>query len=85
MRNILFGFSFLLSTVVIAQEPNATRTSIANGNATNPFTWDCTCLPTPGDNVIIRKRGFRKLKRTDRGQPWKQYLNVQPLGTPKDI
>ena len=40
---------------------------------------------TPGDNVIIRKRGFRKLKRVDRGQPWKTYLNVQPLGTPKEI
>ena len=39
----------------------------------------------PGDNVIIRKRGFRKLKRVDQGQPWKKYLNVQPLGTPKII
>ena len=39
----------------------------------------------PGDNVIIRKRGFRKLKRVDKGQPWKKYLNVQPLGTPKTI
>lgn len=40
---------------------------------------------TPGDNIIIRKRGFRKLKRVDQGQPWKVYLNVQPLGTPKTI
>lgn len=39
----------------------------------------------PGDNIIIRKRGFRKLKRVDYGQPWKSYLNVQPLGTPKVI
>jgi NAD(P)-dependent dehydrogenase (short-subunit alcohol dehydrogenase family) len=39
----------------------------------------------PGDNIIIRKRGFRKLKRVDQGQPWKKYLNVQPLGTPKEI
>ena len=39
----------------------------------------------PGDNIIIRKRGFRKLKRVDKGQPWKKYLNVQPLGTPKEI
>ena len=39
----------------------------------------------PGDNVILRKRGFRKLKRVDQGQPWKKYLNVQPLGTPKTI
>lgn len=39
----------------------------------------------PGDNVIIRKRGFTKLKRVDKGQPWKKYLNVQPLGAPKLI
>jgi hypothetical protein len=53
MRIILLGFSVLISTVVMAQEPTATRTSIANGNATSPFTWDCTCIPLPGDNVII--------------------------------
>ena len=40
---------------------------------------------TPGDNIIIRKRGFTKLKRIDKGQPWRKYLNVQPLGTPKEI
>lgn len=40
---------------------------------------------TPGDNIIIRKRGFKKLRRIDQGQPWKKYLNVQPLGTPKEI
>ena len=39
----------------------------------------------PGDNVIVRKRGFRSLKRIDKGQPWKVYLNVQPIGTPKTI
>ena len=39
----------------------------------------------PGDNVIIRKRGFRKLKRVDQGQQKKKYFNVQPLGTPKTI
>lgn len=39
----------------------------------------------PGDNVIVRKRGFRSLKRIDKGQPWKTYLNVQPIGTPKTI
>jgi len=39
----------------------------------------------PGDNVVIRKKGFNKLKRVDKGQPWKKYLNVQPLGAPKLI
>lgn len=40
---------------------------------------------TPGDNIIIRKRGFRQLSRIDKGAPWKTYLNVQPYGTPKEI
>jgi len=39
----------------------------------------------PGDNIIYRKRGFRVLRRIDKGQPWKKYLNVQPYGTPKEI
>ena len=39
----------------------------------------------PGDNVIIRKRGGRKITIADRGQPWKEYLKVQPFGTPKRI
>ena len=39
----------------------------------------------PGDNIVIRKKSFTKLKRVDKGQPWKKYLNVQPLGAPKLI
>jgi len=39
----------------------------------------------PGDNIIYRKRGFRVLRRVDKGEPWKKYLNVQPYGTPKEI
>jgi 3-oxoacyl-[acyl-carrier protein] reductase len=33
----------------------------------------------PGDNIVIRKRGFRKLHRIDSGQPWREYLNVRPV------
>ena len=44
----------------------------------------------PGDNIVIRKRGVsgeggRTLRRVDKGQPWRGYLNVQPLGAPKLI
>ena len=39
----------------------------------------------PGENIIIRKRGFRTLKRIDKGQPWREYLNVKPLGAKKEI
>lgn len=37
------------------------------------------CKHKPGDNVIIRKRGQRVLRRRDRNGMWKKYLNVQPL------
>jgi len=48
--------------------------------------FDCIeGLHDPGDNIIVRKRGFRKLSRVDKGAPWKEYLNVQPYGTPKEI
>lgn len=39
----------------------------------------------PGDNLVIRKRGFRTLRRVDRGQPWRDYLAVKPIGSPKEI
>jgi hypothetical protein len=53
MKNILLFTALTFSTYVLAQQPAATRTSVANGNATNPLTWDCLCIPLPGDHVII--------------------------------
>jgi hypothetical protein len=26
---------------------------VADGLATNPFVWNCTCIPLPGDSIII--------------------------------
>lgn len=40
----------LLTTGVIGQQ---NITSVDNGNATNPLVWDCTCIPSPDDNVTI--------------------------------
>lgn len=48
-KNLLFLFSLAVPALVQAQ----TRTSVANGNATNPFTWDCTCIPLPGNDIVI--------------------------------
>lgn len=45
---LLFGS--LLSTGVISQQ---NITSVDDGNATNPFVWDCTCIPSPDDNVTV--------------------------------
>jgi len=33
----------------------------------------------PGDNIIIRKRGTRTLRRVDKGAPWREYLNVREV------
>lgn len=30
-----------------------TRTTVANGNATNPLTWDCMCIPAAGNTIVI--------------------------------
>jgi hypothetical protein len=30
----------------------------------------------PGNNVIIRKRGYRILRRVDKGSGWAEYLRV---------
>lgn len=31
----------------------ATRTSVANGNWLSPATWDCVCIPMPGENIVV--------------------------------
>lgn len=51
MKKIYFLFlGLMLGSGIIAQQNIA---SVNDGNATNPFTWDCTCIPTPDDNVTI--------------------------------
>lgn len=32
-----------------------------------------------GSNIIVNKRGKRKMKRVDAGEPWRRYLNYQPF------
>jgi hypothetical protein len=50
MKNLLLVAVLCYATMSTAQ---TTITSTANGNANNPFIWDCFCFPTPNDNVII--------------------------------
>lgn len=50
MKKLLPIFIFIfLSSGLFSQ----TATSIANGNWTNPLTWNCTCVPVSGYNVTI--------------------------------
>jgi len=47
---------YLVSVAFVIQIFTAsgqTATSIANGPWLSPFTWNCTCVPTPGYTVII--------------------------------
>ncbi len=50
---LLSALGFLFIGNALTAQTRATRTTIMNGNANNPFTWDCTCIPVPGDVIII--------------------------------
>ncbi len=46
----------LTSIALVAASLSAsaqTIASVTNGNATNPLTWDCTCIPLPGMDVTV--------------------------------
>lgn len=49
MKNYFPVLLALLAGNLAAQ----TATSVSNGNWTSPFTWSCTCVPTPGYTVVI--------------------------------
>ncbi|HTF05565.1 MAG TPA: T9SS type A sorting domain-containing protein [Bacteroidia bacterium] len=51
MKNVLL--SAILALCVIAPVQATVITSQANGNATNPLTWDCLCIPLDGDTIVI--------------------------------
>lgn len=53
MKSVFTLFLTLSVFAANSQTVNSTRTSVANGNASSPFTWDCTCIPIPGDDIII--------------------------------
>ncbi len=46
-------FLFVIGKSDFAQGTMATRTSVTNGNFSNPLTWDCTCVPIPSDVIIV--------------------------------
>jgi hypothetical protein len=51
MKTKLLLFAVLALAHLLCRPQSAT--SIANGNWTNPFTWNCTCVPTPGYSVTV--------------------------------
>lgn len=52
MRKTIYLFiAVLLQCAVFGQKQ--TITSIANGNWLTPTTWDCSCVPTTGNDVVI--------------------------------
>lgn len=48
----IFTLSFIVVFFTFVNGQN-TRTTIADGLASNPFVWDCICIPLPGDSVVI--------------------------------
>jgi len=55
------------------EDPRTRLTSLAIGRVVQEI-FDGK--HSPGDNIIIRKRGYRTLRRRDRGLPWREYLKV---------
>lgn len=47
--NLLKTAVLLMPSLAVAQS----ATSVANGNWTNPLTWNCTCVPISGYSVTI--------------------------------
>lgn len=50
MKRLLLLILFSIPAFSFAQN---TRTSVMSGLGTNPFVWDCTCVPFPNDSIII--------------------------------
>ncbi|MFK7787380.1 MAG: T9SS type A sorting domain-containing protein [Crocinitomicaceae bacterium] len=50
MKQLLLVTAFFCCSYISAQ---TTITSTTDGNANNPFIWDCLCFPTPDDDVIV--------------------------------
>ncbi len=50
MKKLYYIFLLFIPMGVSAQ---VTITSVQNGNASNPLTWDCLCFPSTDDNIVI--------------------------------
>lgn len=50
MKTALFVLALILGVNLTAQQ---TIKSIASGSAINPLSWDCTCIPTQADSIVI--------------------------------
>ncbi|MBI2968508.1 MAG: T9SS type A sorting domain-containing protein [Bacteroidetes bacterium] len=50
---ITFFGCFTLLSIHNRSACQSTVISIADGNWTNPATWDCNCIPLPGDVIIV--------------------------------
>lgn len=51
MKHFLLAAAFVCAAASSADARIVTTQT--NGNASNPFTWDCTCIPMNGDTIII--------------------------------
>ncbi len=48
------ALSLLLTFLTVAGFSQQTITSQAGGSVLNPLNWDCTCIPTVSDSIIIK-------------------------------
>lgn len=50
MKKLILSIFIITPTLLFSQ---LIRRSVADGIATNPFVWDCICIPLPNDSVVI--------------------------------
>ncbi len=50
---IASNFSTAALTVSSSITPAATRTTVSNGNWSDPSIWDCNCTPSSPENVVV--------------------------------
>lgn len=49
-KNLFFALILFAGGKLQAQ----TITSVADGNFSDPLNWDCNCVPSPGNNILIK-------------------------------
>lgn len=74
IEKVLFAIILLLLSVSLFSQN--TISSVASGAWNNPMIWDCQCVPTAADDVIINPYNLVEVT----SDAYTNYLSVEPNG-----